>query len=459
MPTLTQSIAEARASLSGDAAKLHLFVEGPASGASSLISTENGPIKTLARLAAEAGAVAWGLPSAWATATVFTAAPPVSVTVVDGESYACLVGHTSGVFATDLAAGKWIKIAAKGAAAWALPVPWATITAFVATAPASLVTEDGETYVCAVGHTSGVFATDLAAGKWIKVSARGIQGIQGPTGATAPGRRQTVLGGPLVMSGAAAVPNFLPATSVNRDLTTQNIDGTHALEVAFANGFTTGGALDRFCRSTANLVWSGLTANATLYLYFVGNSDGTLTPGFTALPPLYQDFGVPSTTAGQFTFNRLEMKGYLGNGSSAPQAYVVFVGKAVTNATTVTGTVAYAYNGRYDSGFTATLPASGAVVSRNHNIGVTPENAALIFECTTAQAGFAVGDRVLFGHGSANTVPQELAATVWANGESGGYGGQTSATSAWIAQNPTSGASAGLTAANWKHKVSFDRGW
>lgn len=459
MTTLTQSIAAARASLSDDAAKLHLFVQGPSSGPTSLIDTENGPIKTLARLAAEAGAVAWDLPAAWATATAYTATPPVSVVVVDGESYACLTAHTSGTFATDLAALKWIKITAKGAAAWAPPAAWLTATAYVATAPASLVTQDGETYVCLVAHTSGTFATDLAALKWEKVSARGIQGIQGATGAAAPGRRQTVLGGPLVMSGAAAVPDFLPATSVNLDLTTQNIDSTHALEVAFANGFTTGGALDRFCRSTANLVWSGLTPSSTNYLYLIGNSDGTVTAGHTTLARVEQDYGVPSTTAGQFTFNKSEMKGYLGNGSSAPQAYIVFGGEAVTNGTTVTSTVAYAYNGRYDSGFTATLPASGAVVSKNHNIGVTPDSAKLIFECTSAEAGFAVGDRILFGHGAANTVPQELVATVWANGKSGGYGGQTSATSAWIAQNPTSGASAGLALNKWKHKIIFDRGW
>ena len=451
MPTLTQSIADARASLSGDAAKLHQFVEGPASGASSLISTENGPIKTLARLAAEAGAVAWGLPALWATATVFTATPPVSVAIVDGESYACLVDHTSGVFATDLAANKWIKITAKGAAAWALPAAWATATAFVATAPSSVVTEDGETYVCLVPHTSGVFATDLAAGKWIKVSSRGVQGIQGNTGAAAPGRRQTVLGGPLVMSGAAAVPDFLPATSVNRDLTTQNIDGTHALEVAFANGFTSGGALDRFCRSTANLVWSALTASSTLYLYFAGNSDGTLTSGFTTLLPIVQDYGVPSTTAGQFTFNRAEMKGYLGNGSSAPQAYIVFVGEAVTNATTVTSTIAYRYCGDYDSGWTAILPTGGVPTSKNHNIGVPGDliDGQFIAECTTADAGHAVGDTIRTGiiagyNGASDTLP---ALTISRLAMS-----QNTSGNPYYVLNKSTGTDTALTLASWKWK-------
>lgn len=41
---------------------------------------------------------------------------------------------------------------------------WVTATAY---AQSDLVTNGTGTYVCAVAHTSGVFATDLAAGKWI----------------------------------------------------------------------------------------------------------------------------------------------------------------------------------------------------------------------------------------------------------------------------------------------------
>lgn len=44
----------------------------------------------------------------------------------------------------------------------------------------------------------------------------------------------------------------------------------------------------------------------------------------------------PSTTNGQFTFNYGEMKGYMGNGSTAPQAYIAFVGECVTNGSSVT---------------------------------------------------------------------------------------------------------------------------
>jgi hypothetical protein len=48
------------------------------------------------------------------TATAYSAGPPASSVVQAGETYVCLISHTSGVFATDLAASKWIKVAQKG---------------------------------------------------------------------------------------------------------------------------------------------------------------------------------------------------------------------------------------------------------------------------------------------------------------------------------------------------------
>ena len=68
----------------------------------------------------------------------------------------------------------------EGPAAWAAPTAWATATAYSATAPRSTVIQSGETYVCLVSHTSGAFATDLAAAKWIKVAAKGADGSGTP---------------------------------------------------------------------------------------------------------------------------------------------------------------------------------------------------------------------------------------------------------------------------------------
>lgn len=66
-----------------------------------------------------------------------------------------------------------------GPSAWAAPVAWQTATAYVSAAPSSVVTQSGETYVCLVAHTSGVFATDLAASKWIKIATKGADGSNG----------------------------------------------------------------------------------------------------------------------------------------------------------------------------------------------------------------------------------------------------------------------------------------
>jgi hypothetical protein len=46
----------------------------------------------------------WNPTGAWATATDYAVQ---DVAVEDGASYVCLIAHTSGTFATDLAAGKW----------------------------------------------------------------------------------------------------------------------------------------------------------------------------------------------------------------------------------------------------------------------------------------------------------------------------------------------------------------
>jgi hypothetical protein len=47
----------------------------------------------------------------WITATSYQVGDGVSQ---DGSSYACLITHTSGTFATDLAASRWQLIAEKG---------------------------------------------------------------------------------------------------------------------------------------------------------------------------------------------------------------------------------------------------------------------------------------------------------------------------------------------------------
>jgi lysophospholipase L1-like esterase len=66
---------------------------------------------------------------------------------------------------------------------WPTPTVWTTATAYSAAAPAAdMVTESGNLYVCLVSHTSGTFATDLAASKWRLVVEAGVDGSNGSNG-------------------------------------------------------------------------------------------------------------------------------------------------------------------------------------------------------------------------------------------------------------------------------------
>lgn len=135
-----------------------------------------------------AGPAPFGAETAWTTGTLYTAAAPASYVSQGGSSYVCLINHTAGTFATDLGAGKWGLVASIGATGatgstgaagtnGAVPfgtlAAWTTATAYTATAPASYVSINGSSYVCLTGHTSGTFATDLAAGKWGIVASAG----------------------------------------------------------------------------------------------------------------------------------------------------------------------------------------------------------------------------------------------------------------------------------------------
>jgi len=122
----------------------------------------------------------------WVTATTYV---PGDVRDEGGVIYFCLIGHTSGTFATDLAAGKWeiynlltassaVFLAGHVGSYWQLahlreasfveleitvPADWVTATVY---AVGDIRRVTATNYVCLTAHTSGTFATDLAAAKW-----------------------------------------------------------------------------------------------------------------------------------------------------------------------------------------------------------------------------------------------------------------------------------------------------
>jgi len=265
--------------------------------------------------------------------------------------------------------------------------------------------------------------------------------------------RQTVLSGPMDANGASTM---LPLTSANLTVTTANITANAPVVVTAANGFSAAGAVNRIASTSANQTWANLTANSINYLGLRLEANGTVSPVFTANAPVYQNAGTASNGNNNYTFNIQAMSMSLGNGSATAQSWTVFVGEANCNSNAVVSMVSYAYMGRYDSGFTATLPSNATQTTRQHNLGITPELFNFIIECTTAQSGFSIGDRTdyrsFYGSDATSLVWERL------NVSRNSMFLQTPAATAFAAIN-AAGTNTGVTAGNFKYKFTAGRGW
>lgn len=257
--------------------------------------------------------------------------------------------------------------------------------------------------------------------------------------------RQTVLSGPVDSSGLAAFGGSTGSTTVT-------MSGT--LVVTAANGFGSLGAVN-LVGSGTNLAWTGLSTNGTMYLYVTVNADGTLTTGSGTLVPAYQFGGTYSTTSGQFTFNVQEMVGKVGNGSTADQAYRVYVGEVTVSGNVVTAIVWYQLMGRYTSPDTA-IQSTATKQSFNHYLGVQYGVTAqgwLVNQST--EYGYTAGMMTpmlsqVGGSGFANSTVLEsrlIASTM--NGSSLQFS----------VANLSTGAAANITAGNWKQRMVVTRSW
>ena len=264
--------------------------------------------------------------------------------------------------------------------------------------------------------------------------------------------RQTVLSGPIDSSG---FPSFLPATSVSLNLTSQNITPSSPLICTAGLGFDILGAVNGVGLSDGNLTWSGLTANSANFLY-VDISGGTLVPGSTVFKPIYQHGGNYSIVNGQATFNIQQMEMRVGDGVNAVLTERVFIGECVTDATSVILTKTYAYQGRYDSGYTNTLIGAAGTTQREHRIGIEPYlEYQEVIECITADLNYSVGDIVMNPMGSNGTFAVPPAFSL----NRIDISMRRPSSSAYSLTNKTTGTYAGLTAARWKYKFEVTRGW
>lgn len=265
--------------------------------------------------------------------------------------------------------------------------------------------------------------------------------------------RQCLLAGPHDTNG---LTNLGGATGSAIVMTSGISTGSNALLVTSGGGFNTDGALDYIGVSTTNLVFSGLSTNGTMYMYVdITAGTGVLTPGTSTLAPVYGD-GVPSPTNGQFTYAISEGIAYLGNGGTAAPFPRVYLGEVTVAGNVVTAINWYAYRRRFVSAFIATLPSVAGVVSFTHNLGTNEiESAYVELECTTADAGYSVGDR-------AKVNPVTDATQVFPQSYS-----YTSTTltfpivfgTPFQLINKAGGTRTGLTSASWKYRAVVKSSW
>jgi hypothetical protein len=441
---------------------------------------------------------------AWATLGTYAVGDLVSQSSL---VYACLVAHTGGTFATDLAASKWMQISALSAASGVIYTPAGSIAAtdvqaalteldaekqpldadltalagltsaanklpyFTGSGTAAVTDFTAAARTVLDDSTTAAMLTTLGAVPAAGGTMTGALVLSGDptvalhpttkqyvdaavTSSSAISVRQTILSGPV--SSSTGLPDLLPATATGLAVTAQNVNSTTPLLVFAAGGFTTTGVRNRLASTTSNPAWTGLTDATTNYLYADIDAAGSITYGSTVTAPVYQWGGTYSTTSGAHTYNIAEATMKVGNGSTATQVYRVFVGSAVTSGGNVTSTIAYAYSGRYESAFTATLPGVATYTSASHNIGVKPRIAKLIIENTTTELGYAVGDQITEGHittYSTSYIPMPIISSATT------IGFQTSASTSLHANTRTTGVPVALTVAYWKYAFFADRGW
>ena len=259
--------------------------------------------------------------------------------------------------------------------------------------------------------------------------------------------RQTVISGPT----SAGAPNFGGATG------SAVVTATGTLIATAAQGQTINGGQD-VIGSITNPSWTGLSTNGTMYL-FLDIAGGVCTPASSTLQPVYEWGGTPAVTNGLLTFNIQEMQGYVGNGATAPAAARVCVGEVTVAGNVVTAITWYALSGRYVSADTA-WPGLATPVSVSHNLGLTPFGSVLVEAvCQTAELGYTASavsgpDVVVPLTDSGAWTPL----VPWKERLTCGFTTGNTTYSIGVV-NKTTGATTGATVANWKYRITVNRGW
>jgi hypothetical protein len=267
-----------------------------------------------------------------------------------------------------------------------------------------------------------------------------------------PPVRQTVLSGPLDSSGN---PDFGGTTG------SATVTMTGTLVATAANGFDSVYGQKDVIGSGTDLSWTGLSTTGTMYLC-VTILGGVLTTATTTLPPVYQWGGTPSVTLDQLTFNVQEMKGYLGDGTTANETNWVAVGEVNVTAGAVTDSITwYALMGRYTSADIAgtTFDVVATKTTFTHNLGVQfgVELRAMLV-CQSAEYGWVQGEIAIdpmayYSSGVYVTTQSPLGI------DTRNVATFTTGAGGILINDKTTGISSGIMAANWNLRLTARRTW
>lgn len=294
-----------------------------------------------------------------------------------------------------------------------------------------------------------------AAGAWVVLSP-----LKQPSARVITSVRQTVLSGPVDSNGH---PVLLAYTG---QVVTLKATSTDPLEIAFAAGFDSQGAVDYLAELTADVAsaWTIPTADATYYLFADRDSTtGAITYGYTTSRPTYINDDAAPITSGAHTFLRNRMKMYLGDGATAAEKQRVFIGECVVSGSAITSVTSYMFRGRFqsatDQAFSSASTAAATAYTETHKLGLTPRDQRWVLVCQTAELNYAIADEVPmeclteitnarypYKHMAANTTQMKFILA------------GPSATLTLVDKTAYT-FSVGMTVGNWKVRAYAERGW
>lgn len=218
--------------------------------------------------------------------------------------------------------------------------------------------------------------------------------------------RQSIQYGPT--TGTPAVSDLIPQSQVGATLATGVTAkfSTKATLLSIANGFNADGSDNNInVILNADLTLTNLTNNATNVIAY-DKTNNVLVK--TTVLDTDTKGGTPAVTSGLYTLDYENWKMYLGDGTAANQVQHIIIAEVDTNATVVTAIRCAAYKAEYLSPTTA-LPAGSTPQYFIHNVRASPEMLDWVCTgvCTSAIAGFSVGDRTQ-GLSSFNSIPASV---------------------------------------------------